>query len=105
MALTQPVVLLFSLPWGYFADVYGRRPTLFLVGLGFWLRSIYIQIICYFGLVVPLKLVWVSSLHTLIGGSSSVAAAMIYTVISDVTPEAGRYVLHIHFQTNFKLIR
>jgi MFS family permease len=90
-------VLLFSLPWGYFADKYGRRPTLFLVVIGFWLRSAYTQIICYFGLVVPLKLVWVSALHTMIGGSSSVAAAMIYTVISDVTPEAERCVSHDDF--------
>ncbi|TLD32085.1 MFS transporter [Venturia nashicola] len=91
-------MLLFSLPWGYFADVYGRRPTLFLVGLGFWLRSVYVQIICYFGLVVPLKLIWISSLHTLIGGSSSVAAAMIYTVISDVTPEEGRVTIFLRVQ-------
>jgi MFS family permease len=84
-------VLLFSLPWGYFADIYGRRPTIIVIVVGFWLRSAYTQIICYFGLSVSLKLVWLSALHTMIGGSSSVAAAMIYTVISDVTPEAARY--------------
>lgn len=105
MFLTEIAVLLFSLPWGYFADTYGRRPTLFLVVVGFWLRSAYIQIICYFGLIIPLELVWVSSLHTMVGGSSSVAAAMIYTVISDVTPETGRYVLHANFRINFKLMR
>ncbi|QDS76985.1 hypothetical protein FKW77_005832 [Venturia effusa] len=91
-------MLLFSLPWGYFADTYGRRPTLFLVGLGIWLRSVYVQIICYFGLLVPLELVWISSLHTIIGGSGSVAAAMLYTIISDVTPEAGRVTVFLRVQ-------
>jgi MFS family permease len=85
-------VLIFSIPWGYFADTYGRRPIIVILLSSFFVRAAYTQVICYFGRSTPLRLVWLSSLHTVFGGSSSVANAMMFTVISDVVPETKRYV-------------
>lgn len=41
---------------------------------------------------MPLKWAWLSALHTLCGGSVTVATALIYTIISDVVPENERFV-------------
>jgi hypothetical protein len=75
----------------------------------------YIQLICSFGRTIPLKLAWLSSLHTVLGGSTAVASAMVFTVISDVVSETGRYVkvsfsfvhdrneLGLYYETHWRL--
>jgi MFS family permease len=85
-------VLLFSIPWGYFADKHGRRLTILILCTSFFFRAVYIQLICAFGRTIPLELAWLSSLYTIFGGGNAVANAMVFTVISDVVNEAGRYV-------------
>jgi len=89
--LTIPFpVLVFSLPWGYFADSYGRKPVILLLSIALWIKFAYVQLICYFGGALSLKLTWLSALHTVFGGSVIVATALIYTIISDVIPEGER---------------
>ncbi|KAL9012459.1 MAG: hypothetical protein Q9173_002775 [Seirophora scorigena] len=58
--MSLSTVLIFSIPWGYVADSYGRKPVILLL------------------------------IHTALGGSVTVATALIYTTISDVTPEDKR---------------
>lgn len=88
--LIPELVLIFSIPWGYFADTYGRKPTIFLILNAFWLRAAWIQLVCYFEHALPLRLVWLSSFHTILGGSSPVLTAVVYTVMSDITSETTR---------------
>jgi MFS family permease len=88
--LTLHSVLFLSVPWGYFADTYGRRPLLLLLTIGFWFKAAWIELVLALWQVLPLELVWLGSLSTFVGGGSSVANAMVFTVVSDVIPEAGR---------------
>ncbi|KAF2431969.1 MFS general substrate transporter [Tothia fuscella] len=69
-------MLIFSIPWGHFADTYGRQPTMLIVTTSFWFQAAGIQLVCYFGQTLDLRLVWLSSLHTVFGGGSSVATAV-----------------------------
>lgn len=84
------VVLFLSVPWGYFADMYGRRPVFLLLTLGFWIKAAWVMFVLSFWQIFPLELIWLGSLSIIIGGGSSVANAMVFTVISDVIPESGR---------------
>lgn len=83
-------MLFLSVPWGYFADTYGRRPLFLLLTISFWVKAAWYMIVLYLWQIFPLELVWLGSLTMFIGGGSSVANAMIFTVISDVIPESGR---------------
>ena len=83
---------MFSVPWGYVADSYGRKPVIILASLALSIKYAYIQLICWFGGAVPLRLTWLSAMHTAFGGSVSVATALLYTIISDVAPEGNRYI-------------
>lgn len=85
-------MLFLSVPWGYFADTYGRRPVFLLLTLGAWVKAAWIMVVLSFWKILPLELVWLGALSIFIGGGSSVANAMIFTVISDVVPESGRYI-------------
>lgn len=48
------------------------------------------EITGYFWQTFEIKLVWVSALHSLLGGSSAVANAVIFTAVTDVTTESER---------------
>ena len=89
---SSSTVLVFSVPWGYFADLYGRKPVILLLSIALAIKYAYIQLICWFGGALPLRLAWLSAIHTALGGSVSVAIALIYTIISDVLPEGKRYI-------------
>lgn len=101
-------VLFLSVPWGYFADMYGRRPVFLLLTLGFWIKAAWVMLVLSFWQLLPLELVWLGSLSVVIGGGSSVANAMVFTVISDVIPESGRQVqvcrLHILMLTTPRVL-
>ncbi|KAF1991443.1 MFS general substrate transporter [Aulographum hederae CBS 113979] len=80
--------LLFVIPWGWFADKYGRKPQVVLIGLALTLRLVWIQGICWFRL--PLELTWISALHTILGGSGPGATAVVFTIAADVATPAQR---------------
>lgn len=84
-------MLFVSVPWGYFADTYGRRPVFLLLTLGIWIKAAWAMVVLSFWQIMPLELIWLGSLSIIIGGGTSVATAMVFTVISDVIPESGRY--------------
>ncbi|KAE9972149.1 hypothetical protein EG328_005163 [Venturia inaequalis] len=90
LSLEGAGMLFLSVPWGYFADTYGRRPVFLLLTLGAWVKAAWIMVVLSFWKILPLELVWLGALSIFIGGGSSVANAMIFTVISDVVPESGR---------------
>ena len=85
-------VLIFSIPWGNFADSYGRKPVILMLSIALLIRYAYIQLICWFEGALPLRLAWLSAIHTALGGSVSVGNALIYTMVSDVVPEGKRYI-------------
>jgi MFS family permease len=84
------VMLLVSVPWGYAADVYGRRPIVFLLMLGLFFRAAWIQAVCWFWQTIPIKAVWGAGAFATFGGGSAVITALLFTVLSDVVPEERR---------------
>ena len=86
------LVLIFSIPWASVADYRGRKPVILLLTLALFTKYAYIQVICYLNGTIPLEFTWLSALHTVAGGSVTVASALIYSIISDVVPEGERFV-------------
>ncbi|KAM0720139.1 hypothetical protein Q7P37_004275 [Cladosporium fusiforme] len=82
--------LLLALPFGWAADKFGRRPLLFLGGLSFVLRTVWIQIVYWFWQSFDVRWVWASSLHGLMAGSGPVVSALLFVIVADVTPEEDR---------------
>lgn len=83
-------MLVFSVPWAYVADTHGRKPVILLLAIALFAKYSYVQLICYLGGSVPLRFSWLSSLHTIFGGSVTVGTALIYTILSDVLAEQQR---------------
>jgi MFS family permease len=84
------VMLLVSVPWGYAADVCGRKPVVFILTVGAFLRAAWIQIVCWFWRSLPIKAVWGSAGFVLLGGGDAVTIAIVFTIVSDVVPEERR---------------
>ncbi|KAK8103456.1 uncharacterized protein PG998_010489 [Apiospora kogelbergensis] len=86
-------MLIFSVPWAYVADFYGRNPVLLLDSAALFGKYVFVQFICYLQGDISLNWTWLSALHTAFGGSVTVVTALIYTIISDVVPEEKRAAL------------
>lgn len=85
-------MLAFSIPWGYAADTYGRKFVLHIMSIGLCFKYAFVQLILSFNGDIPLRVVWISALHTMLGGGVPLGNALMYTVISDVVPESRRYI-------------
>jgi MFS family permease len=79
-----------ALPYGLLADRIGRKPTILLAIPGFVLNIVVQGIVLWFSETIPLRAIWLSSLTWLFGGGLVVAAAVIWTMMTDVTTEAQR---------------
>jgi hypothetical protein len=86
------VVLIFAVPWAAVADKHGRKKVIILLTVSLFFKYAYIQFICSLQGAVPLRWTWLSAIHTVAGGSVTVATALIYTILSDVLPLGTRYV-------------
>lgn len=82
--------ILLAVPYGLLADRIGRKPTILLSLPGFVLNILITGVTLYFSSIFPLRAVWLSSLSWLIGGGLVVAAAIIWTMMADVTTEEQR---------------
>ncbi|KID85821.1 MFS transporter [Metarhizium guizhouense ARSEF 977] len=83
-------MLIFSIPWGYAADVYGRKPVIMLVSVALLVKHSYVQLVSYLGGAIPLQWIWLSALHAIFGGGVPVATALTHTIVSDVVAERSR---------------
>lgn len=83
--------LVLAIPFGWAADRFGRKPVLLMGVISFPLRAGWIQFVCWFWQAFDIRMTWLSSLHGLLGGSSPVVVALLFVLLSDITPEADRY--------------
>ncbi|KAI1412845.1 MFS general substrate transporter [Hypoxylon sp. FL1857] len=96
-ALNAGISCLVALLWAIVADRIGRKPVYAASSVGLVLSTLLTIIVAWFSNVLPPKLLWVSSLAHLCGGSP-VMNACIYSILSDVVPESSRsiYFMRIH---------
>ncbi|PTB47022.1 hypothetical protein M441DRAFT_85955 [Trichoderma asperellum CBS 433.97] len=81
---------LVSLPLGMLADRVGRVPILALSILSLFVSESLFLFILWRWRQIPLRATWASGAILLLGGGQGVAEAMVFTSISDVTPESKR---------------
>ncbi|KJZ71934.1 hypothetical protein HIM_08690 [Hirsutella minnesotensis 3608] len=82
--------LVTAIPYGLLADKYGRKAILCLSITGMILAQITDIVIYTRPDVFALRLIWLGSLWTFLGGGPFVYSAMIYTMANDVSVEAQR---------------
>lgn len=86
--------LILAIPYGWFADKYGRKPLLLMVGVGIALRALWQLIVLYKWQTFDIRMMWISAFHSLLGGGGTVAAAVVFTAVTDITDEAERFVAY-----------
>ncbi|KAI9838544.1 MAG: hypothetical protein M1819_004853 [Sarea resinae] len=82
-----PGVML-CVPYGMLADRVGRKWILVMNQIAINLGSLWVYLICSFPDALPLRLIWLEGIVGLFGGGNIVATALIFVIISDVTPVA-----------------
>ncbi|KAL2260168.1 hypothetical protein VTK26DRAFT_5927 [Humicola hyalothermophila] len=80
--------LLLAMYYGSLADSWGRRPILVLSLVGQLLGALWILFICW--IEADVKLTWLSSIFSCIGGGNTVFTAAAMMIIADATPDASR---------------
>ncbi|KAI7337079.1 hypothetical protein KC315_g2513 [Hortaea werneckii] len=94
--------LLLAMPYGVVADKIGRKPVLLLSMAGQVFAATWVLFVAWNDL--SLRLVWLSSAFTLIGGGSTVAVAVCMMVVADSTSEEDRSRLFFLLQGSFVLM-
>ncbi|KAJ4263465.1 hypothetical protein NW762_006284 [Fusarium torreyae] len=89
-AFEMGVPILTQFPYGIVADKYGRRLVLFLSVLGCFLQTFWIMMVLFFPNIFSVWAVLAGSVFFLIGGGSTMAVAMVYTIVADVVPVSER---------------
>ncbi|KAI7489989.1 hypothetical protein KC351_g938 [Hortaea werneckii] len=94
--------LLLAMPYGVAADKIGRKPVLLLSMAGQLLAATWVLFVAWNEL--SLRLVWLSSAFTLIGGGSTVTVAVCMMIVADSTSEEDRSRLFFVLQGSFVLM-
>ncbi|KAK8920227.1 MFS efflux pump atnC [Metarhizium anisopliae] len=79
--------LLFSIPYGMAADVYGRKPIVILSAIG-ELNAPEGR----FPNIFPSRLLWAVPLTSVVGGGSAIALTILYAMANDVVSKSQRCV-------------
>ncbi|KAJ5493690.1 Major facilitator superfamily domain general substrate transporter [Penicillium fimorum] len=82
--------LLLSLPYGVLSDHWGRKPIVYLSMLGILLGEIWVRIVCLWSSVIPIRMVWLSSVFKIIGGGDQVLTAIAMVIMAEVFSEDER---------------
>ncbi|CAK7244464.1 MAG: hypothetical protein STHCBS139747_006005 [Sporothrix thermara] len=79
-----------AIPLGIAADRVGRRPVLFLTLAGALLQDFAAKVVLWRPDLFAPRLIWLSSLAGFVGGSDTVASAIVFLVVADVAPPQQR---------------
>ncbi|KAM0410374.1 hypothetical protein ACHAPZ_000970 [Fusarium culmorum] len=91
--------VIFSIPYGLAADVYGRKPVLIVATLGCVLYGLAGLVICMFPSIFPLRLLWAAPMVSIIGVLGLITTLFIPETLAlkNEQPEAG----NVRGQTTF----
>jgi MFS family permease len=70
------------------ADKYGRKWLLVLNIAQIQLRAMWMYLVLSFPDVIPIRFIWLEAALGLLGGGSMVATALLFVIVSDVTPSS-----------------
>ncbi|KAJ6111215.1 hypothetical protein N7486_003450 [Penicillium sp. IBT 16267x] len=84
-----PTVLL-SLAYGVLSDHWGRKPVVYLAIVGSLLGELWARLVCVWSNVLPLRLVWLSSVWRIIGGGDQTMSSVLLNIVADVFSEEER---------------
>ncbi|KAI0194212.1 MFS general substrate transporter [Astrocystis sublimbata] len=82
--------LLLGVPFGLAADRFGRKPILTLGLVSLLLRDAWVQLVTWLWQQFDIRVVWLSTLHGLLGGGSIVLVGFLFVAINDVTSVEDR---------------
>ncbi|KAH6962868.1 major facilitator superfamily domain-containing protein [Fusarium avenaceum] len=82
--------VIFSIPYGLAADVYGRKPVLIIATMGCVIYGLVNLVICWLPEIFPMRLLLAVPLVSIIGGGPLVPVMMVYAMASDSVPESRR---------------
>ncbi|KAI0024025.1 major facilitator superfamily domain-containing protein [Xylariomycetidae sp. FL0641] len=94
-ALNAGISIAATLPWGIMADRMGRKPVCALSLLGMALAQLLIMAVAWFRGIVPVHLVWMSSVAYLCGGGDPTVSAALTGMVTDVVDESKRSVSYM----------
>ncbi|KAI1207614.1 MFS general substrate transporter [Annulohypoxylon truncatum] len=96
-SLNSGVSCLVALLWGIVADRVGRKPVFIICLTGMVLNLLWVMVVGWFSCALSSRLIWISSLAHL-GGGSPVLLACVYSILSDVVSESDRSItfMRIH---------
>lgn len=85
--------LLTALIYGRLADRIGRRAILSLACFGLLSSLVWVVVVCYANQVLPVKLVWASSVFIFVGGGQRVVKSIVFVILADILqqPQRTRY--------------
>nr|POE54174.1 efflux pump ustt [Quercus suber] len=87
--------LLLAVPFGWAADKYGRKPVFALSVLSLTLAALWINTVLWFFQLFAIRLTWLSTLSSLLGGGNPVFTGLFYVILSDVTTSTKRTALFL----------
>jgi hypothetical protein len=88
--LEESVTILFVVPYGIVADIYGRKLIALIAIIGMLLADMWVVLVVYTWRVMPAKSILAANAFKLIGGGNNVALAMFYALVADITPPKYR---------------
>ena len=83
--------ILTAVPYGIIADKYGRKIVLVMCLFGITLAVAWTELVGYFSHFFAIEWLWAGNVFLFIGGGSSVARSMYFTILADVASEDKRY--------------
>ncbi|XP_044721311.1 major facilitator superfamily domain-containing protein [Hirsutella rhossiliensis] len=104
MSAEMIIPLVVQVPYGIIADKFGRRTVLFLSLVGCVLQTAWTMVVLFLPNFFSIWALLYGNMAYAIGGGGQMASAMIWTILSDITPVAERTAVFYRIYALFLLL-